>query len=174
MEKIEEVLKEIVENGMDKKALEAGINYHEFLYREADFGSYPKGLMYGLQMLDSWLYDDEKPFIHIEALDTFSFLKNQIGTGYYEDLIRRYLLENPHGAIVVVKPEKGRTARMDRELAEKLEAYKNGLSEKERQELVDRTEALEAYQSAEDRPEDLEKIPVLKRTDSGRDSDDIP
>ena len=119
VEKIEEVLKEIVENGMDKKALEAGINYHEFRYREADFGSYPKGLMYGLQMLDSWLYDDEKPFIHIEALDTFSFLKKQIGTGYYEDLIRRYLLENSHGAIVVVKPEKGRTARMDRELAEK-------------------------------------------------------
>ena len=168
VEKIEEVLKEIVENGMDKKALEAGINYHEFRYREADFGSYPKGLMYGLQMLDSWLYDDEKPFVHIEALDTFSFLKKQIGTGYYEDLIRRYLLENPHGAIVVVKPEKGRTARMDRELAEKLEAYKNGLSEKERQELVDRTEALEAYQSAEDRLEDLEKIPVLKREDISR------
>mgnify|MGYP002231228627 FL=1 len=57
---------------------------------------------------------------------------------------------------------------MDRELAEKLEAYKNGLSEKERQELVDRTEALEAYQSAEDRPEDLEKIPVLKREDISR------
>ena len=168
VEKIEEVLKEIVENGMDKKALEAGINYHEFRYREADFGSYPKGLMYGLQMLDSWLYDDEKPFIHIEALDTFSFLKKQIGTGYYEDLIRRYLLENSHGAIVVVKPEKGRTARMDRELAQKLEAYKNGLSEKERQELADRTEALEAYQSAEDRPEDLEKIPVLKREDISR------
>ena len=71
VEKIEEVLKEIVENGMDKKALEAGINYHEFRYREADFGSYPKGLMYGLQMLDSWLYDDEKPFIHIEALDVW-------------------------------------------------------------------------------------------------------
>ena len=107
-----------------KKHWKAGINYHEFRYREADFGSYPKGLMYGLQMLDSWLYDDEKPFIHIEALDTFSFLKKQIGTGYYEDLIRRYLLENPHGAIVVVKPEKGRTARMDRELAESLRHIK--------------------------------------------------
>ena len=73
--KIEDVLSEIAENGMDQKALEAGINYHEFRYREADFGSYPKGLMYGLQMLDSWLYDDDKPFIHVEALDTFEFLK---------------------------------------------------------------------------------------------------
>ena len=75
---IEDTLKDIVENGMDKKALEAGINYNEFRYREADFGGYPKGLMYGLQIMDSWLYDDEKPFIHIEALDTFEFLK---GTG---------------------------------------------------------------------------------------------
>ena len=100
---------------MDKKALEAGINYNEFRYREADFGGYPKGLMYGLQIMDSWLYDDEKPFIHIEALDTFEFLKAQVGTGYYEELIRKYLLENTHGAIVLIKPEKGRTARMDKE-----------------------------------------------------------
>ena len=98
---------------------------------------------------------------HIEALDTFVFLKKQIGTGYYEDLIRRYLLENPHGAIVVVKPEKGRTARMDRELREKLAAYKDGLSREEREELVTKTRELEEYQSKEDRPEDLEKIPVL-------------
>ena len=111
---IEDVLRECVDRGIDKKALEAGINYHEFRYREADFGNYPKGLMYGLQMMDSWLYDDEKPFIHIEALDTFEFLKKQIGTGYYEELIQKYLLDNTHGAIVIVKPEKGRTAQMDR------------------------------------------------------------
>ena len=168
VEKIEEVLRGIVENGMDKKALEAGINYHEFRYREADFGSYPKGLMYGLQILDSWLYDDEKPFIHIEALDTFEFLKKQVGTGYYEDLIRRYILENPHGAIVSVCPEKGRTARMDRELSNKLEEYKESLSEEEREEMVSRTKALEDYQTAEDSPEDLEKIPVLEREDISR------
>ena len=103
---IEDVLKASVKNGIDTKAIEAGINYHEFRYREADFGNYPKGLMYGLQMMDSWLYDDEKPFIHIEALDTFEFLKKQIGTGYYEALIQNYLLDNPHGAIVIVTPEK--------------------------------------------------------------------
>ena len=74
---VEDTLKEIVKNGMDQKALEAGINYHEFRYREADFGNFPKGLMYGLQMFDSWLYDDEKPFIHVEELKTFAFLKDR-------------------------------------------------------------------------------------------------
>ena len=93
---IEDTLKAIVENGMDKKALEAGINYHEFRYREADFGGYPKGLMYGLQIFDSWLYDETKPFIHVEALDTFAFLKEQINTGYFEKLIQTYLFFSYH------------------------------------------------------------------------------
>ena len=93
------------EGGIDKKALQAGLNYYEFRFREADFGSYPRGLMYGLQLFDSWLYDENQPFIHIEALETFAFLKNKVGTGYYEELIQKYLLDNTHGAIVVVRPE---------------------------------------------------------------------
>ena len=165
---IEEVLTDAADKGIDKKALEAGINYHEFRYREADFGSYPKGLMYGLQMMDSWLYDENEPFMHIDALDTFAYLKSQVGTGYYEELIRKYLLDNTHGAIVVVKPEKGRTARMDRELEEKLEALKDSLSDAQKERLVEQTKELEDYQSQPDRPEDIEKIPVLQRTDISR------
>ena len=121
--------------------------------------------MYGLQLFDSWLYDEEKPFIHMEAIPTFEFLKSQIETGYFEQLIRDYLLENPHGAIVIIRPEKGRTARMDRELAEKLQAYKESLSEEEIEKLVQDTKDLEAYQEEESAPEDLAKIPVLRRED---------
>lgn len=165
---IDKTLKSIVENGMDQKALEAGINYHEFRYREADFGNYPKGLMYVLQMFDSWLYDEEKPFIHVEAIDTFELLKGKISEGYFEELIQKYLLDNTHGAIVVVKPERGRTARMEKELEEKLQAYKESLSAEEVQQLVQSTAQLTEYQEAEDSLEDQEKIPVLKREDISR------
>lgn len=165
VEVIENTLRNIAEGGIDKKALQAGLNYYEFRFREADFGSYPRGLMYGLQLFDSWLYDEEKPFIHMEAIPTFEFLKSQIETGYFEQLIRDYLLENPHGAIVIIRPEKGRTARMDRELAEKLQAYKESLSEEEIEKLVQDTKDLEAYQEEESAPEDLAKIPVLRRED---------
>lgn len=170
---IEDTLRDIAENGMDKKALEAGINYYEFRYREADFGGYPKGLMYGLQIMDSWLYDDEKPFIHIEAIDTFEYLKKQVDTGYFEELIRKYLLDNQHGAIVIIKPEKGRTARMDKELDEKLQTYKASLSKEEQENLVQCTKNLEEYQSALDKEEDLEKIPVLRREDISREIEPI-
>lgn len=170
---IEDVLLGIVKNGIDKTALEAGINYHEFRYREADFGSYPKGLMYGLQMMDSWLYDENEPFMHIEALDTFEFLKKQVQSRYFEELIQKYLLENTHGAIVTVKPEKGRTARMDRELDERLQVYKNSLTEAEQEALVEKTKALEEYQSVPDREEDIQKIPVLKIGDISREIEPV-
>ena len=166
---VEKTLSDIVKNGMDEKALLAGINYNEFRYREADFGNYPKGLMYGLQMFDSWLYDEEKPFLHVEATETFEFLKKQVKEGYFEQLIQTYLLDNNHGAIVVVKPEKGRTARLDKELEAKLQAYKNSLSKEGVDKLVAATHQLVEYQESEDSIEDQEKIPVLKREDISRD-----
>ncbi len=162
---IEQVLSDIVKKGVDKKAIQAGINYLEFRYREADFGNYPKGLMYGLQIMDSWLYDEDQPFIHLEALDTFEFLKKMLDSSYYENLIKKYILDNTHGAIVLVEPEKGRTARMDAELDEKLQAYKASLSEDQLEDLIRRTKALEEYQSAPEDPKALEKIPVLQRED---------
>lgn len=165
---VEQTLLGIVEKGIDKKALEAGINYHEFRFREADFGGYPKGLMYGMQIFDSWLYDDTKPFIHMQVIPIFTFLKEQIGTGYFEDLIRKWLLENTHGSVVVVKPERGRTARLDRELEKKLQEYKERLSDAEREKLVQDTEALRLYQESEESREDQEKIPILAREDISR------
>ncbi|WP_099469884.1 insulinase family protein [Konateibacter massiliensis] len=162
---IQDTLSNIVKNGLDEKAIKAGINYNEFRYREADFGNYPKGLMYGLQILDSWLYDDKKPFIHIQALDTFEFLKKQIGTGYYENLIKDYLVDNKHVSVVIVEPERGLTAKNDKLLAEKLKAYKESLSKEEIERLVEETKALEQYQETPSSKEEMEAIPMLKRED---------
>ncbi len=158
-------LEKLAKKGLDKKSLYAGLNYFEFKHREADFGSYPKGLMYGLQMLDSWLYDDNKPFIHVEANETYAVLKKKIEEGYFEELIRKYLLDNEHGCIVVLTPEKGLTAKRDKALADKLQAYKETLSVKEIERIVEETKALKAYQEEGDTPEALSCIPHLTRED---------
>ena len=162
---IASVLTELTEKGLDKKALLAGINYYEFKYREADFGSYPKGLMYGLQILDSWLYDDTKPFIHVEANDTFARMRQKAESGYFEQLIREYLLGNPHCSVVVLNPKKGMTAENERKFKEKMAQVKASLSQEEIQEIIRKAEALNEYQESEDAREDLEKIPLLTRAD---------
>lgn len=162
---IESTLKGLVENGIDKKSLKAGINYYEFRYREADFGSYPKGLMYGLQTFDSWLYDENKPFMHIEATETFEFLKDKVGTSYFEELIDKYLIQNSHGSIVIIEPQKGLTNIMEEELDKKLQTYKDSLSEEEINLLIQRTKELIEYQEASSSKEELECIPMLNIED---------
>lgn len=162
---IEDTLKKLVEEGIDRKALQAAVNYFTFKYREGDFGSYPKGLMLGLQAMDSWLYDKKEPFMHIEANQTYEELKEAITEDYYEELIDRYLLKNPHKTILTVKPVQGLTTRKDEALHDRLQAYKNTLSEEEVLAIVENTKALREYQEAPDTKEALETIPLLKRED---------
>ena len=170
LETIRTVLEDCVTNGLDKKSLLAGINVFEFRYREADFGSYPKGLMYGLQALDSWLYNDSEPFMHIEANDTFALLRERVDTDYFEELIRTYLLDNRHSSIVVLEPERGMTAAMDRELEKKMAEYKSSLSEEEIEKLVNDTQALLKYQEEPSTKEELETIPLLEISDIRKDA----
>ena len=162
---IRDTLTKIAEEGIDKKAVTAGINYYEFRFREADFSSYPKGLMYGLDILSSWLYDDTKPFCEVQLLEGFEFLKKALEEGYFEELIRKYLLDNTHGAVLSLVPEKGLAAKRDKELEEKLENYRKSLSDEELTRMVEHTKALEAYQEAEEAPEALTCIPMLSRED---------
>lgn len=167
---IRDVLKDIAENGIDRKAVEAGINYFEFRYREADFSSYPKGLMYSLDILSNWLYDDEKPFAAVQLLEVFEYLKKAMQEGYFEKLIETYLLDNPHGSVLTLVPVQGLAARREKELEEKLERYRKSLSEEELKLLVKKTRDLVAYQEAEEAPEALACIPMLKREDIRREA----
>ena len=162
---IRKVLTDIAENGIDKKAIEAGINYFEFRYREADFSSYPKGLMYSLDILGDWLYEEDHPFSQVQQLEVFEQLKKAVNEGYFENLIRTYLLENPHGCVLTLVPKKGLAAQREKELEEKLEAYRSSLSDAELEAMVQKTQALEAYQEAGEEPGALECIPMLKRSD---------
>lgn len=165
LEIYQSVLQELIENGVDKKALYAALNYYEFKYREADFGSYPKGLMYGLQMLDSWLYDERQPFLHMESLSTFSKLREKVEEGYFEKIIEKYLLTNTFGSFVMLLPEKGLSVQKDKRLAKKLAEHKASLKKSEIEEIVRKTKELKEYQETADSPEALLCIPHLTRSD---------
>ena len=167
---IKDVLRSQVASGIDKKALLAGINSSEFRFREADFGHFPKGLLYGIQCLDSWLYDDREPFMHLMALDVYRFLKEQVNTGYFERLVEEYLLNNPHASVVIALPKRGLGAAREEALAKKLAEYKASLTDAQLEQLVADTAGLCAYQEEPSPREELEKIPMLKRSDLKREA----
>lgn len=162
---IENTLKEVVKTGINKEALLAGINSSEFKFREADFGQFPKGLLFGLNCLDSWLFDDMKPFIHLECLGTFAKLRKAVDTDYFEKLIQEYLLDNTHGSSVTVKPKRGLGNDREEALAKELSDYKASLSDEEIKKLIEDTEHLKKYQEEPSSDEDLRKLPMLTRAD---------
>ena len=167
---IQEEMKRQAENGIDKKALLAGINNMEFKFREADYGSFPKGLIYGIDCMDSWLYDENKPFDYLKQLDVFKNLREKVNTSYFEELIQKWILENPHTSLLVAEPEKGLTAKIDEELQKKLADYKASLSKEEIEKLVQNTKKLREFQETPSTKEELEAIPVLKREDIKREA----
>ncbi|MBR1441224.1 MAG: insulinase family protein, partial [Lachnospiraceae bacterium] len=160
-----DVLQGLVKNGLEKKSLLAALNYYEFRFREADFGGSPKGLYLGLDLLDTWIFDETKPFLHLETFGTFDSLRKKIDERYFENLITTYLLNNTFASFVMLVPKKGLQEQREKELADKCRRYKESLSKEEIDELVRKTAELKAYQETEDTPEALACIPHLKRED---------
>jgi len=181
---IKKTLEEIVSKGVNEKSLEGAMNYYEFKFKEADYGRYPTGLMYGLKILDSWLYDEEQPFIHIKANQTFDLLRSKIGTGYYEALVEKYFLNNNHASLLILEPRKGLTKAKEEGLEKQLAEFKASLDQGRLGQMIEDTKALKAYQSEGSSKEELESIPILDTSDITKDApplfndlatiDDIP
>jgi len=162
---IDDMLRELVTDGIGTKALMAAINCIEFRLREADYGSAPRGLVYGLGCLESWLYDDDAPCTHLHFNDTFRFMKENVENGYFEGLLKSWFIDNRHESLVVLTPEKGLSAEKEAALKEQLAAKKAALSEDEVEVLIRETKDLKEFGAAEDLPEDLAKLPSLELSD---------
>ena len=170
---INDNLARIVKEGIDKKSLLAAINFYEFKTREADFGGAPKGLVYAINSLETWLYDENDPFNRLLTDNVFSELRNDASSDYFEKVIEKYLLNNNHIAYVTCMPSNTLGEEQEAKVAEKLAKYKASLTEIEIDKLIEDTKALKEYQAAPDRPEDLEKLPKLTIDDIKKDLDEV-
>jgi len=166
-------LKDLVENGIDKKLIESSINIKEFALREADFGGYPTGLIYGIKCMDSWLYDGN-PFMHLNYEPQLEKVKEALRSNYFERLIKEYILNNNHSSLLIVKPKKGLGEEKEEQLKKNLKSYKEKLSEKEINNLIEETTKLKERQTTSDSPESLKKIPLLSIDDIERNTEELP
>lgn len=154
--------------GIDRKSIDAALNYLEFQFREADYASYPKGLIYSIDVLGSWLYDENQPFLSLAQLPVYNELRKAADEGYFEKLINEELLDNPHMAEVVLVPERGLAAKKEKEAAASLAKYKASLTDNEINKIIDDTRKLRAWQEAPETPEALRTLPTLARSDIRR------
>jgi Zn-dependent M16 (insulinase) family peptidase len=166
-------LQDLVNNGIDKRLIEASVNIHEFRLREADFRGFPKGLVYYIVIMDSWQYGGD-PFQHLRYEPTLNQLKGAVSGDYFERLIDRHLLENTHSTLVVLTPKKGLEEEWNKRTKKRLEAFRAELKEREITELVESTNRLKQRQTAPDPEEALLAIPLLGLDDIEPEAERLP
>lgn len=170
---VRDVLHELADGGIDRTLLEASLNLYEFKLREADFGTAPKGLIYNIRCMKSWLYDgDPTTYLYYEG--TLKKLREGLDTGLFEGLIRKYFLQNPHSVLLTFAPSKTMAAEKEKAVAKELAARKAAMSERDIDRVIDATRALKERQGTPDTPEALAKIPVLTRTDIRKQPEVLP
>ena len=155
----------LVAEGLERDRLRAALAQSEFNLREADWGgSYSDGVAYSMQVLSSWLYDDEHPVDYLRYEDALAHMKAGFEGGYFERLLQELVCDSVHHAAIELVPvEEGDAAEEQAELA----AYRATLDDAAIAQIEAEVEALREEQEREDAPEDLARLPHLSVDDIG-------
>ncbi len=162
---IEDTVKNLIENGINKKSLQAAINYFEFKHKEGNFGRFPKGLMLGLNAFNTWLYDDLSALELFSLNEVFEQLKKEACGDYFERLLQEYILDNKQKTFAMLVPKKGLNDKLEAEEARRLSMYKRALTNSQLEDIKKEAEHLKEYQSEPSTPWELATIPLLEIDD---------
>lgn len=168
VDEIEEVifveLERIVDEGINPQLIESSMANLEYQMRERDYGTTPQGLIFQMQMLDTWLYGGD-PATNLQVGSLFTDLKKKMREGYFEQLIKEEILENPHRAKVILVPSKTVGEERREKERQRLEAETGAWSEEERKAVEWAQDVLVQWQNTPDSEEDLATLPRLTLSD---------
>ncbi|WP_196590480.1 insulinase family protein [Pectinatus frisingensis] len=159
-----DTINDIIDNGIDKTLLQAAFNITEFKLREADFGQAPKGLIYNIQLMKSWLYDGD-PIIYLQYENLLADMKANISTDYFEKLLKRVIIDNPHKLLFTFIPDDKIAAADEQKTVTDMAVKKAAMSSQEITKIIADTKKLKMRQQTPDSPEALLTIPMLSLND---------
>ena len=159
-EVIQNELKRIVKEGIDEEMLEASIRSLEFAYREEDFGTTPKGIVYTRRLLMPLLFHETNVLQHLQLTSVIEQLKEEAKHGYFEKMIEERILNNPHASLITLKPSMDYLKQQEQILKEKLNAYEQVFDINA---LKAELQRLDAFRTLEDSEEIKTCIPILNK-----------
>ncbi len=161
---VRRICEQIIEKGFSKEMIEGAINSAEFRLREAETGGAPKGLVYLITAMLTWLHG-ESPIRHLEYNDVFLEIREKAKHGFFEDLLKKMVLDNTHALCLTMKPDQEWNERRDLRNQELWDQYYASLSEEEKEILIREDEELKAFQQTPETEEALRSIPLLELSD---------
>ncbi len=174
-EQIEELvlatLNDCARNGFSRERIEAAIHQIEFGHREVTGDQYPYPLHLLMRILGPWLHNDD-PVSPLQLDRNLDRLRRELDAGpFFENLIRRHLLDNPHRVTLTLRPDPQARQQEEQATAARLETLRLELTPEEKQSLIE--QALE-LQNAQETPEDLSVLPTLELSDIPAGEEPVP
>ena len=177
MEKVEplitKTLKTLVREGIDREIVDAALNTVEFRLRENNTGQMPRGLIMMLRSLTAWLYEAD-PVAPIAFENPLASIKQEAIPGFFEGMIKDFLLTNTHRTTLYLRPDPEQRQREEKEERERLDKIKASMTPEQIDKIIKNTLELERIQKTPDSPEALQTIPLLKLSDLERQEKPIP
>lgn len=161
---VTDTLTRLAEQGIDRTKLEAALAHLEFQMRERDYGSYPPGIIFCMQVLESWLYGGQ-PEANLQVGDLFDKLRAKMQEGYFEQLLRRVLLDNGHRCQVTMQPSHTAGEARRRREADRLAREAAAWTPEDRAALMQLQRDVDTWQKTPDSPEQLATLPCLTLAD---------
>jgi len=157
-------LQEMVEQGLDQDLVLSELNKFEFSVREEAskaqrgldlVGKAMSGLKYGTDPFDNLMSEKLIQSLRQKAMNE----------GYFEKLIKDYLLDNPSTTTVTLIPDPEKQKQDQAEEQQRLEQYDAKVTEQERTERLNRTKELMQEQTEPNSVETLSLLPQLNLSD---------
>lgn len=156
---INETLENILSQGLDEELLSSSLRRLSFLLKEEDYGSTPKGLIYGMKSMKSWLHG-KSPFPCLRQFEILEKIKNP---NYdWKNIIRNHILLNPKKNILIFSPDKNKSKVIQEAFQLKMREKKAMFADKDLQQIYEDEKKLEIFQHTQDTPEVLSQIPILQ------------
>jgi presequence protease len=170
-----DTLADLAKNGIDPLTVEAAMNAIEFRLRENNTGWFPRGISVMLRSLEEWLYGRD-PMAPLAFEAPLAAIKARLAKGerYFEGLISRFFVSNPHRSTVLLRADPEQEAREAAEEEARLAAARSAMTESDLAAVLANGRTLKQLQETPDPPEALASIPMLKRTDLPRRNKSIP
>lgn len=158
---IRETLKDIIGKGLDRDALEAGINRMEFRSREPEE---PQGLIRCITAFSGWLHGGD-PMKYCTWDKDFAAVRGWLQDGTFDRLAKEIYLDESGLAVLHGIPSHTISDEKREKEAARLQAIKEGMTAEEIDALKKENAALEAWQKTPDSPEALATLPLLSISD---------
>ena len=162
-ETLRSAVSELCEKGIGSELLTAAINRLEFRYRA---GGEPRGLTRNINALSAWLYGGD-PLLYLEMGEVFDSLRAKTESGYFEELIRQWLLEEEGTAELYLLPSRTYGDEQKADEAKRLAAIVDGLACEEKDVIVEQNRKLDEWQQSVDTAEQLATMPHLAISEVG-------